>query len=121
MGFGPVDAMVVMEELGRGIVMEPFAAVSLVAVSLLNAGNAPSAALWRATEEVGLPLIGVAEENGGSGGTLGDLLTVLQGAGRWTVPLPLAETRLAARLLRSAGTGRPDDRDPRRERTTAGR
>ena len=46
MGFGPVDAMVVMEELGRGIVMEPFAAVSLVAVSLLNAGNAPSAALW---------------------------------------------------------------------------
>ncbi|MEP7099633.1 MAG: acyl-CoA dehydrogenase family protein [Burkholderiales bacterium] len=46
MGFGPVDAMVVMEELGRGIVMEPFAAVSLVAVSLLNAGEAPSAALW---------------------------------------------------------------------------
>ena len=46
MGFGPVDAMVVMEELGRGIVMEPFAAVSLVAVSLLNAGHAPSAALW---------------------------------------------------------------------------
>jgi len=46
MGFGPVDAMVVMEELGRGIVMEPFAAVSLVAVSLLNAGNAPSSALW---------------------------------------------------------------------------
>ena len=46
MGFGPVDAMVVMEELGRGIVMEPFAAVSLVATSLLNAGHAPSAALW---------------------------------------------------------------------------
>jgi hypothetical protein len=46
MGFGPVDAMVVMEELGRGIVMEPFAAVSLVATSLLNAGDAPSAALW---------------------------------------------------------------------------
>jgi len=46
MGFGPVDAMVVMEELGRGIVLEPFAAVSLVATSLLNAGKAPSAALW---------------------------------------------------------------------------
>jgi alkylation response protein AidB-like acyl-CoA dehydrogenase len=46
MGFGPVDAMVVMEELGRGLVMEPFAAVSLVATSLLNAGHAPSAALW---------------------------------------------------------------------------
>jgi alkylation response protein AidB-like acyl-CoA dehydrogenase len=46
MGFGPVDAMVVMEELGRGIVVEPFAAVSLVATSLLNATKAPSAALW---------------------------------------------------------------------------
>jgi alkylation response protein AidB-like acyl-CoA dehydrogenase len=46
MGFGPVDAMVVMEELGRGLVMEPYAAVSLVATSLLNAGHAPSAALW---------------------------------------------------------------------------
>ena len=38
--------MVVMEELGRGIVMEPYAAVALVATSLLNAGKAPSAALW---------------------------------------------------------------------------
>ena len=31
MGFGAVDAMVVMEELGRGLVLEPFAAVALVA------------------------------------------------------------------------------------------
>ncbi len=46
MGFGPVDAMVVMEELGRGIVMEPFAAVSLVAVSLLNASQSPATAKW---------------------------------------------------------------------------
>jgi len=46
MGFGPIDAMVVMEELGRAIVMEPFAAVSLVATSLLNVGDVPSAALW---------------------------------------------------------------------------
>ncbi|HWI10492.1 MAG TPA: acyl-CoA dehydrogenase family protein [Burkholderiaceae bacterium] len=46
MGFGPIDAMVVMEELGRAIVMEPFAAVALVATSLLNVGDAPSAALW---------------------------------------------------------------------------
>jgi alkylation response protein AidB-like acyl-CoA dehydrogenase len=46
MGFGPVDAMVVMEELGRGIVVEPFAAVSLVATSLLNASHAPSSELW---------------------------------------------------------------------------
>ena len=46
LGFGPVEAMVVMEELGRGIVLEPFAAASLVAVSLLRDGHAPSAELW---------------------------------------------------------------------------
>jgi alkylation response protein AidB-like acyl-CoA dehydrogenase len=46
MGFGPVDAMVVMEELGRGIVLEPYAAVALVATHLLKAGKAPSAELW---------------------------------------------------------------------------
>ncbi|HKW82557.1 MAG TPA: acyl-CoA dehydrogenase family protein [Burkholderiaceae bacterium] len=46
MGFGPVDAMVVMEELGRGIVLEPYAAVALVATHLLKAGHAPSAELW---------------------------------------------------------------------------
>ena len=41
MGFGPVDAMVVMEELGRGIVMEPLAQ-TLVASAVL-AGYAPDA------------------------------------------------------------------------------
>ena len=46
LGLGPVDAMVVMEELGRGIVLEPYAAVALVATHLLGAGHAPSAALW---------------------------------------------------------------------------
>ena len=46
MGFGPVDAMVVMEELGRGIVLEPYAPVALVATHLLKAGKAPSAELW---------------------------------------------------------------------------
>ena len=46
MGFGPVDAMVVMEELGRGIVLEPYAAVALVATHLLKAGKVPSADLW---------------------------------------------------------------------------
>ena len=39
MGFGAVDAMVVMEELGRGLVLEPFAAVALVATSVLKAAD----------------------------------------------------------------------------------
>ncbi|MEO5883342.1 MAG: acyl-CoA dehydrogenase family protein, partial [Caldimonas sp.] len=46
MGFGAVDSMVVMQELGRGLVLEPFAAVSLVATHLLGAGRSPSAATW---------------------------------------------------------------------------
>ena len=46
LGLGAVDAMVVMEELGRGIVLEPYAAVALVATHLLGAGHAPSAELW---------------------------------------------------------------------------
>ena len=69
--------------------------------------DGPSAALWDATAELGLPLIGIAERSGGSGGTLGDLLSVLQGAGRWAVPLPLAETSLAAWLLASCGAQVP--------------
>jgi len=40
MGFGPVDAMVVMEELGRGLVLEPFTHGALISGALLS-GYAP--------------------------------------------------------------------------------
>ena len=43
MAFGATDAMVVMEELGRGLVLEPFAAVALVATHLLKLSTAPAA------------------------------------------------------------------------------
>jgi alkylation response protein AidB-like acyl-CoA dehydrogenase len=46
LGLGAVEAMVVMEELGRGLVLEPFAAVALVATHLLATARAPSSALW---------------------------------------------------------------------------
>ena len=46
LGFGPVEAMVVMEELGRGLVLEPFAAVALVATHLLAQGRTPAAPAW---------------------------------------------------------------------------
>jgi acyl-CoA dehydrogenase len=58
---------------------------------------------WVSTAQLGLPLVGIPEANGGSGGTLPDLLAVLIGAGRHAVPLPLAETSLAAWLLSAAG------------------
>jgi len=46
LGFGSVEAMVVMEELGRGIVLEPFAPVALVAVELLKSGAPAVAEPW---------------------------------------------------------------------------
>ncbi len=62
MGFGPVDAMVVMEELGRGIVLEPFAPVALVATHLLSAGHSPSAALWLQGIAEGKQLVALAHQ-----------------------------------------------------------
>ena len=41
LGFGAVEAMVVMEELGRGLVLEPVAQGALIAPALLN--HAPEA------------------------------------------------------------------------------
>lgn len=46
MGFGPVEAMVVMEELGRGLVNAPYAAAALVAPTLLDAGPQDLQAAW---------------------------------------------------------------------------
>ena len=46
MGFGAVDAMVVMEELGRGIVMEPFAQAALIAPAVLQHAPAEVQAAW---------------------------------------------------------------------------
>jgi acyl-CoA dehydrogenase len=63
--------------------------------------------LWKATEELGFPLVGIDEERGGSGGSLRDLLVVLQAAGRTAAPLPLTETSLAAWLLAVSGADVP--------------
>ena len=54
MGFGAVEAMVVMEELGRGLVNAPYAAGALVAPTLLSAAPVELQAAW-------LPKIASAE------------------------------------------------------------
>jgi len=54
MGFGATEAMVVMEELGRGLVNAPFAAAALVVPTLLSAAPAAVQAAW-------LPKIASAE------------------------------------------------------------
>ncbi len=45
-GFGATEAMVVMEELGRGLVNAPFAAAALVVPTLLSAAPAALQAAW---------------------------------------------------------------------------
>ncbi len=46
LGFGPVEAMVVMEEIGRGLVMEPYAQAALVAPMVLAQSADAVAADW---------------------------------------------------------------------------
>jgi len=46
MGFGAVEAMVVMEELGRGLVNAPYAAAALVTPALLVQGDTAVQAAW---------------------------------------------------------------------------
>ena len=76
--------------------------------------------LWSATHDLGLTLVGIEEDRGGSGGSLFDLVAILMSAGRHAVALPLAETHLAGWLLSRAGQhvpsgpmtcvpGHPDD------------
>ena len=62
-----------------------------------------SAALWKIVEDAQLPLVSIAEEAGGAGGSLSDLAAVLRIAGRYAAPIPLAETALAGWLLAGAG------------------
>jgi acyl-CoA dehydrogenase len=59
--------------------------------------------LWDTASELGLPWIGINEEAGGSGGSIQDLVTLLDATGRFAVPLPLLENHLAAWLVTSAG------------------
>lgn len=70
-----------------------------------------SPALWQALEEAEFTRIGVSEESGGAGGTLSDLAAVLRVAGRYTAPVPLAETAMLAAWMLAA-TGLPLTRGP---------
>lgn len=55
--------------------------------------------LWRVVETAQLPLVSVAEAAGGAGGTLSDWAAVLRLAGRFSAPIPLAETGIAGWML----------------------
>jgi acyl-CoA dehydrogenase len=62
---------------------------------------------WSATADLDLTLVGISEEQGGSGGSLADLLAVLIAMANHAISLPLAETSLAAWLLTTAGSNAP--------------
>jgi len=87
MGFGATEAMVVMEELGRGLVLEPFAAVSLVAAPLLASSTAPSAALWQQGVAEGKSLLVLAHQERAARYKLAHVETTVEkdGAGNWLI------------------------------------
>ena len=55
--------------------------------------------LWDVIEQSELPRISIPEAAGGAGGTLSDLAAVLRIAGRYTAPVPLAETALVGNWM----------------------
>ena len=100
LGLGAVEAMVVMEELGRGLVLEPFAAVALVATDLLAAARAPSSALWLQGIAEGKERVVLAHEERHSRYRLGHVeTTATHVSGTWQ----LSGTKIVVPVGGSAG------------------
>jgi acyl-CoA dehydrogenase len=72
-----------------------------------EAGEWP-AALWRALEEVGVTKAALPEAAGGAGLEFGDAMLALRRSAYHAVPVPLAETMIAGRLLAAAGLQVPE-------------
>jgi alkylation response protein AidB-like acyl-CoA dehydrogenase len=66
LGFGPVEAMVVMEELGRGIVMEPFAQAGLIAPTVLAHAPTEVQSAWLPRIAGGEAMIVLAHQEPGA-------------------------------------------------------
>jgi acyl-CoA dehydrogenase len=76
-----------------------------------DAGPAPDGQLsdiWPKVQELGLAGIGIAEEAGGSGGELTDLLVVIRELARAGIDTPIVEAATAALVTGPAGDGRFD-------------
>ena len=55
--------------------------------------------VWDLFEENGMPIVAIAEEHGGAGGDLEDLLNIVRLTGKYAAPIPFAETTFANYLL----------------------
>jgi acyl-CoA dehydrogenase len=73
----------------------------------VEAGGWPGA-LWDRVAESGFPWALATEAAGGLGASWPDACAILRGIGHWQVPLPLAETMIAAHLLSGAGLPPPE-------------
>jgi acyl-CoA dehydrogenase len=62
-----------------------------------------AADLWQAVAETGVPLAALPESSGGADAEWSDLFAVLRVAGRFSAPIPLAETMLAGWVAAGAG------------------
>lgn len=73
---------------------------------LSGLGDDPGEALpevWDVVRGLGWTAVGVGEDLGGEGGDLHDVATIVEGLGRNSVSLPVAETVLARRVRAAAG------------------
>ena len=86
LGFGAVEAMVVMEELGRGLVNAPYAAAALVAPALLAHGDAALLAAWLPRIADGSALVVLAQQERGARYKLDAVTTIATpAAGGWSL------------------------------------
>ena len=95
------------------------AEVTRALLDRFEAGQFPQA-LWQQVADQGLSLALASEAAGGIGATWADAYPILRGVGHWQVPLPLAETLVAAQLLSLAGLEIPHGPIALMEEDTAG-
>ena len=86
LGFGAVEAMVVMEELGRGLVNAPYAAAALLAPALIARGDASVQAAWLPRIADGSAMVVPALQERGARYRLDAVATIATQAGPgWTL------------------------------------
>jgi alkylation response protein AidB-like acyl-CoA dehydrogenase len=86
MGFGAVEAMVVMEELGRGLVNAPYAQAALIAPTLLSGASDALQAAWLPKIAAGEALVVLAQQERHSRYRLYQVATsAKEVSGHWTL------------------------------------
>ena len=86
LGFGPIEAMVVCEELGKGLVNAPYAHAALVAPALLAAAPAALQSEWLPKIASGDALVVLAHHERGARYQLNRVATrATQSAGQWVL------------------------------------